>query len=510
MSIPERRPSLLRSAGVMGAATAVSRVLGFVRDWMIALFYGTSPTAQAFVVAFRIPNLLRDLVGEGAANAAFVPVFSRTRTLEGHASWAALAQALWGRVLVVFFSLSLAGVLAAPWLVRVIAPGFASDPKLLQQTTALTRILFPFIGLMGAAAFFMGLLNSLHHFALPSIGPALLNLCMIAGMLLWRPDALGLAWGIIVGGVLQAAIQWPALRRAGVRLRPAWTRHPGVAQISRMMVPRTMGSAVYQASVLVDTVFASFTHLVGAGGIAALYFAHRFLHLPLALFGISLAQAALPALASQAAAGDREALSKTFWLALRSSLVIAIPSGVGLILMGQPIIQALLQHGEFTAEATRMTAGALQGYALGLASLCAAKVLVNTLYAFHDTWTPVRSAAVALSLNVLLNFLLVRPMGLAGLALATSLSSTWNAWHLYRAARPRVGPPPVEFLGAIARVGIASAGMGLIARLIWSAGNGAPWLLISVAAGAATFFILALLFRLEEARRFLSWILRRS
>lgn len=513
---PHHPRSIVRSAGIMGLATGVSRLLGFARDWLIAVTYGTSLPAQAFVVAFRIPNLFRDLVAEGAANAAFVPVFSRVRAREGERSWRALAQAIWGRLVAGFLVACLVGVLAAPALVWVVAPGFRADPELWRLTVALTRILFPFMGIVGIAAFFMGLLNSIHHFALPSIGPALFNVGMIAGLLLWTPEGKGLAWGVIVGGALQVLIQVPAVRAAGVRLRPTMASHPGVRQIGRMMVPRIAGNAVHQASILVDTIFASFSHLVGSGGVAALYFATRFLHLPLGIFGISLAQAALPTMAAQAASEDLRAVRRTFAVALRTSLMIAIPSTVGLIVLGRPIIQTLLEHGEFTAQATHMTTRALQWYALGLASLCAVKVMTNVLYAFHDTWTPVVSAGIAVAINAGLNAALIRPMGLSGLALATSLAATWNGWHLYGAVRRRLGPPPKELGGAIARMLAASLAMGLAARWIWAVGPArlgaagpatVAWLFFTILLAMVVLAAASLLLRIEEAHRALEWFL---
>ena len=509
LSTRERHPSLLRSAGVMGGLTAVSRILGFVRDSLIVAAYGTSLTAQAFVVAFRIPNLLRDLAGEGAANSAFVPVFSRIRSVEGKESWALLAQAVWSQVLIGFLAVSALGVLAAPWLVTLVAPGFRSDPALQQLTVRLTRILFPFIGLIGITTFFMGLLNSIHRFTLSSLGPVLLNLCMIAGMFLWKQDAQGLAWGVIAGGLAQILVQWPALLRAGVRLDLKFRRHPGVNKIRRLLVPRMVGTGVYQMSVLVDTVFASFRSPVGPGGIAALYFANRFLQLPMALFGISMAQAALPTMARQAADNDLPAVRKTCAMALRSSLLVAIPSSAGLIFLGHPIIRTMLERNAFTPESTATTVWTLQWYAVGLASMCAVKVLANTLYAFHDTWTPVRSAIVALVTNAVLNSVLVWPMKLAGLALATSLSSTANSLHLYVAVRRRIGPFDEALPGWIAKVTAASAGMGAVAWAVWSAGAVrathpvamAALLAASILAGMAAFAGFGLLLGVEEMRR---------
>lgn len=507
---------ILRSAGTLGGLTALSRVLGFARDCLIAAAYGTSTTAQAFVVAFRIPNLLRDLAAEGAANSAFVPVFTRTRSVEGEESWRLLAQALWTQLLIGFLLVSAIGVLAAPWLVGAVAPGFRGDPPLYDLTVRLTRILFPFIGLVGVGTFCMGLLNSVHQFTLPGLGPVLLNLCMISGLWLWRPDAMGLAWGVVAGGVAQILAQWPGLRREGVHLRIRLQRHPGVSQIRRLLIPRVVGTGVYQLSVLVDTVFASFQSLVGPGGIAALYFANRFLQLPMALFGISMAQASLPSLSEQAAGNNLEEVRRTCAMALRSSLLVAIPSSAGLICLGHPIIHTLLERQAFTPEATSVTVWTLQWYALGLASMCAVKVLANTLYAFHDTWTPVRSAAVALAANVALNFLLVRPMKLAGLALATSLSSILNSVHLYRAVRRRVGRFDEALPGWILRVTAASVGMGAVSLGVWSAGAcllpadrflaAGPLLLAAIVAGMLSFVGLAMLLKVEEAHHIAGFV----
>jgi putative peptidoglycan lipid II flippase len=301
-----------------------------------------------------------------------------------------------------------------------------------------------------------------------------------------------------------------------VHLRFKFSRHPGVARIRKLLIPRMIGTGVYQTSVLVDTIFASFRSLVGPGGIAALYFANRFLQLPMALFGISMAQAALPTLSRQAAENDLPAVRTTCALALRSSLFVAIPSSIGLIFLGHPIIRMLLERAAFTPESTAVTARTLQWYAVGLASLCAVKVLANTLYAFHDTWTPVRSAAVALAANVVLNGILVWPMKLAGLALSTSLSSTANSLHLYVAVRRRIGPFDEGLTGWMARVTAASVGMGAIAWGVWMGGAEALGishpaalavvLVAAIASGMISFLGFGLLLGIEETRRITSFV----
>ena len=504
----------------MGLFTAISRVLGFLRDCLIASHYGTSVPAQAFIVAFRIPNLLRDMAGEGAANSAIVPVLSRTRESQGEAQWLELVHALWCRIVIGFLIVCALGVLAAPWLVSIVAPGFRSDPELMRHAVLLTRILFPFIGLVGISAFFMGLLNSIHHFALPALGPAILNLCMIGGIYLWRPDAIGLAWGVIVGGIIQLLIQVPLLKRYGITFQFRWKWHPGVTQIRRLLIPRMLGTGVYQMGVLVDTIFASFRALVGAGGIATLYFAQRFLQLPMALFGISVAQAALPSMSKQAASGDIASVKATCQLALRSALFIAIPASAGLIVLGGPIIETMLERGAFSHEATAVTVPTLQWYAVGLASMCAVKVLANTLYAFHDTWTPVKSAAVALLTNVVINCVLVVRMKLPGLALATSLSSTMNSYQLYQAVKKRIGPFDSKMRYWIARVALASAGMGAVSLTFWNVGLrmiglshfviALAWLIATILCGLISFFLFGVLLSVDEARQVTGWFARKK
>jgi putative peptidoglycan lipid II flippase len=511
---------LLKAAGTMGLFTAVSRVLGFLRDCLIASNYGTSVPAQAFIVAFRIPNMLRDLVGEGAANSAIVPVLSRTRETDGERSWLELVHALWSRIVLFFIAVCAAGIVAAPVLVTLIAPGFRSDPELMAHSIRMTRLLFPFIGLVGLSAFFMGTLNSVHHFALPAMGPAILNVFMIAGLFAWKTDALGLAFGVLAGGVVQLLIQMPLLKKKGFTFRFGWRSHPGVSQIGRLLIPRMLGTGVYQFGVIVDTVFASFRTIVGGGSIATLYFAQRFLQLPMALFGISVAQAALPAMARQVAAGDVASVKATCQLALRSALFIAIPSSAGLIVLGGPIIETMLERGAFSAEATAVTVPTLQLYALGLASMCAVKVLANTLYAFQDTWTPVKSAVLALATNIALNCAFITTLKLPGLALATSLSTTVNAWQLYQAVKKRIGSFDSKLRYFIGRVVLASAGMGAVALGFWRAGERAvglsgfgiafAWLMATLTVGLASFFGLSMLLQVEEAHQVKAWLIKKT
>src|SRR3989338_6391706 len=310
---------IARSTGILALAIGLSRILGFIRDLLMAQLFGTLAAAQAFVVAFRLPNLLRDLVAEGAVTSAFVPVLSWYRAKGASADFWRLSQTLLARLLLVLCAIGILGSFTAPLIVRLIAPGFASDPEKFALTVRLTRILFPFITLVGLWAYFMGLLNSLQHFAMPALGPAILNIAMIIACV-WvvprvSPGVFALAVAVLLGGVIQLAIQLPVAHRLGFRWRLRWT-HEGSDRITRLLGPRMMGSAAYQTSVLLHTALASLSAVVGEGAVAALYFANRLVQLPLALFGTASAQASPPSPSEQAARDDLNGVHTTLLSAI--------------------------------------------------------------------------------------------------------------------------------------------------------------------------------------------------
>lgn len=468
----------VRSAGAIGVATLISRVLGFVRDALMARLFGTSAPAQAFAVAFRLPNMLRDLVGEGAANAAFVPVLTEHRRRRPEEFWV-VAGILFNVMAISLAVLAALGWWAAPGIIRVTAPGFLADPEKFTLTVSLTRWLFPYLWLIGLTALAGGILNTLRHFTAPAYGPCLLNVAMIISALIapaFPEPVFVLAGGVLAGGVLQLGAQLPWLWRLG--WRPAQARqlaHPVVPQALRLLGPRAVGSCVYQVNLLVDTICASWETIVGSGAVAALYYANRLFQFPLAIAGTALAQASLPLLSSQALETSPARLKASVVSLLTLMLALAIPATVGLVVLGEPIVRTLFERGAFTVYSTGITARALVWYAVGLVAYMAAKILTNTCYALQDTRTPVRTAAAALGVNLALNLALMRPMGIGGLALATSVASGCNVWWLWRSLSRRLGPFDVGSLRDSTRRVLWAAGL---MALVCAAGRwwGRPWL----------------------------------
>lgn len=462
---------IAKSTTVVASATALSRILGLVRDLLMAQLFGTTAAAQAFVVAFRLPNMLRDLVAEGAMASAVVPVLTQSRTQDSPQEFWRLTQALLTQLFVWLGGLAIVGVLAAPLIVRAMAPGFVDDPEKLALTVTLTRILFPLMLLVGLWAYFMGLLNTLRHFAVPALGPAVLNVAMIVACVWWvprvEPGIIALAVGVMVGGALQVGLQLPMAWRLGFRYAWRW-RHAGSSRVLQLLGPRTVGSAAHQANVLIHTALASLAMIVGEGAVASLYFANRLLQLPLALFGTATAQASLPALSEQAAHADWPAFRSTLLSVLRMTSFIMLPATVGLILLATPIVQGLFERGAFDRWATSMTARALIGYTFGLLAYGCSKLLSGAFYALHDTWTPVRLAIEAVVINIALSLALMGWLQVAGLALASSLASWLNAIRLLRAMERRLAEPLLEPLRLpLLRMGTASLIMGGACWVLW-------------------------------------------
>lgn len=436
-------PALLRSSATVGAATMLSRVLGLVRDVVLANVIGANGNADAFFVAFKIPNFLRRLFAEGAFAQAFVPVLADTREKGGLKAVRELvdrvAGVLGGTVLV----LTLLTIFASPVVATIFAPGFLRDPAKLALTGDLIKITFPYLLLISLTGFAGAILNTYRRFAVPALTPVLLNLSLIAAALWLTPafeePAFALALGVLIAGFAQLLFQVPALAGIDLVPRPRWApEHDGVKRILVLMVPALFGVSVSQINLLLDTVLAS---LLPTGSVSWLYYSDRLTELPLGVFAIAIATVILPTLSGQRARADDPAFSETLSWAIRSVLLIAIPATVALAFLAEPLLVTLFQYGAFGAQDRVMAAVSLQAYSLGLGAFMLVKVLAPGFYAREDMKTPVRIGIIAMGTNMVLNLLFVLPLlwwfniGHAGLALATSVSAWLNAVLLYRGLR---------------------------------------------------------------------------
>lgn len=466
------RAQVVKAAGVIGAATLLSRLLGFVRDMVLARLFGAGAAADAFFVAYRIPNLLRELFAEGSMSAAFIPVFSEYLTKRTQRDAWELASAACTTLLTVLTGVCLLGVLAAPWIVPLIAPGFGADAKRLALTILLTQIMFPYLLFIGLAALAMGVLNSIRSFAAPAFSPVLFNISIIISAFLLAPlfaePILAVAVGVVIGGFAQFLIQLPALKKAGLLF--GWRAdfaHEGVRRIGWLMAPAMIGLSVTQINILVSTILASYF----PGGPTYLFYGMRLIHFPLGIFGVALATALLPSLATQVAKGEMDGLRSTLGFGLRLIFFVMVPAMVGLILLRLPIVHLIFEHGHFTAVDTQGTAAAVLAYAVGLWAFAGVRVVVSAFYSLQDTRTPVQVAAVALAANVALSLLLMGPLKYAGLALATALAAILNMTALVVLLNRRLGPFAFDW-GAIARshARVLLAALPIVVTCLWVAG----------------------------------------
>lgn len=504
--IMSEHKKLFKSAGVVSFFTLLSRILGFIRDVVIAKMFGTAAAAQAFVVAFRIPNTLRHLVGEGAANAAVIPVLSEYLDKKDNKEFWRIANLLLCCVVVILSAIACLGTMFAPSIVRVIAFGFVNDPEKLALTIKLTRIMFSFIFLIGLAAYLMGILNTLKHFAAPAAGSCFLNITMIIfGLYLckyFEEPIVGLAIAVLIGGMLQLAIQIPVLIRKGFKFKWGFGfKHPAIKKMGKLLVPRMLGSSIYQLNVFIDTMFASLISIVGDGAIAALYYANRLIQFPTALFGNALATACLPTLSQKAINNDMKAFKKTVEVSLRTLLVLLIPSSIGLLVLAKPIISLLFERGMFDVNSTQMTSYALAFYCVGLFAYSGARVITSCFYALKDTVTPVKITFLCLIVNGVLNFLLMRKLQAGGLALATSFSSMINFFILIFLLRKKIGSLGLsDLIINTVKTLIVSLAMGVCCFISYMKsniyfGNGIS-LLISIISGILIFFLLGWNFKI--------------
>jgi putative peptidoglycan lipid II flippase len=506
--------AIAKSALGIGFFTLCSRILGFIRDVVIARLFGVYVYAQAFIIAFRIPNLLRDLLGEGAANAALVPVLSEYTAKHSKEEFWELANVVLNLTLVILMSVTLLGVLFSPLIVRLIAPGFISSPEKLAITIKLARVIFPYILFIGLAAYTMGILNSLKHFAVPAFAPCLLNVSIIVFAFLFGEGMAGLASGVLVGGLLQLIVQVPILYKKGFRPKLFHRfAHPAAKAIGKLMAPRILSSSIYQLNNFVDSVFGSLAWIVGEGGVAVLYFSYRLIQFPLGIFSNALSQAILPALSTQALEDNYERLRQTLAFGLRAIFFVMIPASVGFMVLALPIVLTLFGGRKFDMYSVRLTSSALFFYSIGLFAYGATKMLQSCFFALKDTFTPAKVASVALLMNVILNGLLMFPLKIAGIALATSISGIVTFFILFFILKKRLGDFDTgKLIESFARILLASLCMGAVCYFMKNSILGVGGinkylgLALTIIAGAVSYLIFCFIFKVSELRELWLWL----
>jgi putative peptidoglycan lipid II flippase len=469
-----------RSAGLIGVATMASRLLGVARETVLAATFGSSAPMDAFNVAFRVPNLLRDLFAEGAMTAAFVPTFTRTLTQKGeHEAWR-LGSLVINALVLVTGILALLGILFADQITTALAPEFARIPGKLELTAALTRVMMPFFPMIAVAAAAMGILNARHRFFVPSLAPAMFNVATIICAVVLAPlmprfgqqPIMAIAIGTLLGGLGQILLQWPLLRREGFRYQPVVSfRNDGVREVLRLMIPGVVGVAAVQVNVVVNTILASSEP---PGSVSWLGYAFRVMYLPIGLFGVSIAMASLPDISRHAVSEDIASIRTTVSRGLRMMLVLNVPATLGLIALAEPIVSLLYERRHFSPADTVATAGALAFYAPGLIGYSAVKIASPTFYSLGDSRTPVTISVLSVAVNLVLNLALVRVLSFRGLALGTALAALFNAGALLWLLRGRLhGLDARPVLNATLKIGLASILMAVAARVFWQ------WLMVA-------------------------------
>ena len=477
--------NLLRALAAVSSMTLLSRVLGFVRDTLIARIFGAGLATDAFFVAFKIPNLLRRLFAEGAFAQAFVPILAEYKHRRGEAETRLLVDHVAGLLTLALFVVTLAGVALAPAIVYVSAPGFAADAGKFALTIDLLRITFPYILFISLTSLAGGILNTHSRFAVPALTPALLNLSFI-GFALWlapyfEPPVKALAWAVFCGGVLQLAVQVPFLLR--LNLLPRFKldfRDEGMWRVVRLMGPAVFGVSIGQLSLLINIIFASF---LASGSVSWLYYADRLMEFPTGLLGVALGTILLPSLAKHYSDRSPVEYAKLLDWGLRLTLMLALPAAAALALLAVPLITTLFHYGEFSTHDVMMTRNALIAYSVGLLGLILVKVLAPGFYARQNIRTPVRIAVIALVATQAMNFAFVWPLQHAGLALAIGLGACLNAGMLYYKLRElEIYTPQPGWLAFSLKIALAIAAMS--ACLWFAAGDAPVWLAASAAAKA--------------------------
>jgi len=504
------KAKVAKAAGVVGSATMLSRIFGFIRDMVVAALFGAGLATDAFFVAFRIPNLLRRLLAEGSLTVSFVPVFTEYLTQKSREEANELACVTFTALFCVLIVVTLLGILFAPSIVTITAPGFVTSPLQFKLAVSFTRLMFPYIFFISLVALCMGILNSFRHFAAPALAPVVLNISMITTSLAlyhyFSEPLYALAWGVIAGGILQLALQVPFLLKYGIHLKFNFSfRHPGLKKIATLITPTLLGSAVYQLNVFIGTILAS---LLPKGSVSYLYYADRIVELPLGVFAIAVGTASLPSFSTHVAEGDWENLKKTINFSLRLLLFVTIPAMVALLILAEPIISVLFKRGAFNEEAVLRTSQALFYYSLGLWAFSVVRVIDSVFFSLQDRRSPLIAAFLSFLTNVGMSLLLMGPLKHGGLALATSIASALNVLILHMILRKKLGSYlDKSFFTSLRKTILASLLMGvtlLFLPFLMPRQSGAPFLqsfsyiVINIGCGLAVFFLSSLFVKHPE------------
>lgn len=512
----DARAGFTHRLGAFASATLISRILGYVRDALVAYFFGGGLQTDAFYTAFKIPNLLRRFLGEGSLTAAFVPVFSDVLAKEGKEEAKRLFNSLATGLTLLLVGLVLLGIVFAVPITKVVAWGFTRDPEKFRLTAELVRLTFPFLLVVSLAALVSAVLNSLGRFFTPAVAPSGLSIGEIGFLLIFAQffdsPVHGLAISAVVGGLIHLVWQFPALAREGYMFRPVKPlAHPKVKRVLLLMVPTIIGLCADQVNSFVDQFCASFLR---DGSVTALYNSNRIMQLPLALFGVAVSSVALPALSQSASRGNKAEFKNLLGFSLRIANFVLIPSLIGLIVLGLPIIQVLFEHGRFTEEYSRLTYLALFPYALGLPAYSAIRILASAFYAQQNTRTPVRVALWAMGLHIVANWLLMMKWEVAGLALSTAISAWFQAVCLFFLLRKKLGVlGGRQILKSFLFGTLAGLGMGTLCAGLVFWGMEAFSLVFrlsaAIAGGMVFYFLLAKFLKIEEYYFFINALLRR-
>jgi putative peptidoglycan lipid II flippase len=476
--------------------TMISRLMGFARDILFANLFGVNAATDAFFVAFKIPNFLRRLFAEGAFAHAFVPVLADYKSKGSHAALKLFIDRTAGSLALVLTLLSLIGIIAAPVLIMLFAPGFLWEGNQYQLAVQLLQITFPYLLFISLTAFAGGILNAHGKFAIPAFTPVFLNICMIIAAIWLAPlmaePVMALAWGVFIAGVVQLLFQIPALIRLGLMPRPRLGfNDAGVRRMMGLMLPAIFGVSVVQINLLVDTLFASF---LPSGSVSWLYYSDRLVEFPIGIFGVALSTVILPHLAKHHADDDQQAFSQALDWGLKWVLLIGLPATLGLTLLAEPLLSTLFQYNEFGANDVQMAAKSLAAFSLGLLAFILIKVLVPGFTSRHDTRTPVRLGIYSMLCNLVLNLALIAPLAHAGPALATSLAAYLNAgWLLLLLIKQQIYRPIGQWWRFLLRVILANAAMGFFLYRFTEADLWLTWNLSQRSLQLALMIVLAML-----------------